>query len=113
VNHRAVVFAGGALTADAVARLHEPERADVWCVDSGLHHAITFGLRPHTIVGDCDSVSAEALESALVQGAKLQRHPPDKAASDLELTLHAVADAGYREVDLLAVSGGRTDHALL
>jgi len=85
---------------------------DIWCVDSGLHHALLAKHVPDYIVGDCDSVAPDTLQKAIANGAKLNRYSPHKSASDLELTLHALIEADYTEVTLVAVSGGRTDHTL-
>jgi len=95
-----------------LSRIDAIDSYDLWCVDGGLHYAVEVGLTPQFIVGDCDSVSPNILEAAIAQGAKLSRHAPEKNASDLELTLLALVEAGYNEVMIVAVTGGRTDHTL-
>lgn len=109
----ALVFAGGAFSKKTLQWVSaEAKQSEVWCADSGVEHAIRCGLWPKVIVGDCDSVSQNALDDAMAHGAQLIKHPADKNASDLELTLKELADENYSEVTLLAASGGRTDHTL-
>jgi len=108
----AVVFANGVFNLETLSQVHNIDQCDVWCIDGGLRHAVAANIQPHFIVGDCDSVSADILQAAIDGGAQLTQHPANKDASDLELGLHALVEAGYADVTLLAASGGRTDHAL-
>jgi len=64
------------------------------------------------IVGDLDSIDAEA--SQLLESGQLEclRFPAEKNASDLELTLDTLRSRSIDEVILLGASGGRTDHFL-
>lgn len=72
--------------------------------DSGLDHARLLGLVPSRLVGDLDSISAEGLRWAEEMGVIIDRHPPDKDATDLELAMFAAA--GMAD-ELLIVDGGR------
>jgi len=113
VKKSALVFAGGSFLVETLQWVsEEAKQADVWCADRGVEHAISCGLWPKVIVGDCDSVSPKALQDAIAHGAEIIKHPQDKNASDLELTLKELTDSQYSDITLLAVSGGRTDHAL-
>ena len=51
--------------------------------DGGANWLDAHGRRPHRIVGDMDSVDPAALEDAAAAGARVQRHPADKDATDL------------------------------
>jgi len=112
MSARAVVFANGEFVPGMLDHVHELSQCDVWCADGGLVHANVCGLNPDVIIGDCDSVPAATLDAAVAAGATLKSHPPNKNASDLELTMLELLDAGYEDVTLLGVSGGRLDHAL-
>ena len=88
--------------------------AGVRCIaaDSGLDHARALGLRPELVVGDLDSVSPAGLAWAEAEGIAVERHPVDKAQTDLELALvRAVALLPDRIV-VAGIGGGRIDHFL-
>lgn len=107
---RAVVFAGG----DVPLPLNDLEPSDtlVIAADSGVDHARSLGWPIHLIVGDLDSVSTSGIDDAVAAGARVDRHPPDKDATDLELALAAARDAGATEVLVVGGHGGRVDHFL-
>jgi thiamine pyrophosphokinase len=109
-----VVVAGGGEVAPAVLA-HLPAGAPVVAADSGLDAALALGLRVDVVVGDLDSVTPAALAAAEAAGARVERHPVDKDATDLALALTTAssllgADGG--EIVVLAVEGGRLDHLL-
>ena len=115
----AVVLAGGAplpshLLPDLI-RVLDAASFSV-AADAGLHHAHRVGREVDLLIGDLDSVGAEALERARRSGSEVRAHPPDKDATDLDLALTAVRErwAGPAEPRVLVVGGhgGRTDHLL-
>ena len=88
-----------------------PRAADlVVAVDSGLHLAHAQGWSPDVVIGDLDSVSEHALERAVAEGARIERHPTDKDATDLELALDHVRRAGVSSVTVVGSAAGRLDH---
>jgi thiamine pyrophosphokinase len=105
----ALVFAGGDPPASQVAgRL--PLRAFVIAADSGIEHATALGRRIDLAVGDFDSVTPSALAEAERSGARIDRHPRDKDATDLELALDAAIAAHATRVTVVGGHGGRVDH---
>lgn len=100
-----------ALVADGQA---SPVTAGAFVVaaDTGIELALDLGLHVDLAVGDLDSVAADALARATGAGATVERHPPDKEATDLELALDAAMR--YRPDRLVVVGGhgGRLDHFL-
>jgi thiamine pyrophosphokinase len=60
------------------------------------------------LIGDLDSVSPEALSSAV----RVERHSPDKDATDLELALAAAARLEPESILVLGGAAGRLDHLL-
>ena len=88
-------------------------RADlVVAADSGLAHLYALRLRADVVVGDFDSVDPAHLERATAEGAHIERHAPDKDATDLELALAVALHAGTTELTVIGVGGGRIDHHL-
>jgi len=110
-DHDSIVVAAG--EGPALASL-PPISADavVIAADGGLDRALQLGLRPGIVLGDLDSVSADALSSAEREGARVVRHPRDKDATDLELALDEAQALGARRVLVIASATGRLDHLL-
>ena len=108
-NEVVVVVAGGeAPPADAARTV--PAGALVIAADGGLEHAQALGLDVDLAVGDFDSASPAAVAAAEEQGTRVERHPPDKDATDLELALDAALAAEPARVLVLAGVGERLDH---
>src|SRR4051794_31431446 len=51
--------------------------------DSGVAHALALGLRIALVIGDLDSAAPEDVARAVAAGARVDRHPADKDATDL------------------------------
>jgi thiamine pyrophosphokinase len=100
-----LVLAGGP---EPPSRIPLPAGATVIAADGGAQLAEALGLRVDLAVGDFDSISAEALASA----AQVERHPPDKDATDLELALAAALRLGPERILVLGGAAGRLDHLL-
>ena len=104
-----LVFAGGDM-ADPIHPL--PEADYVIAADSGLDHALSMDVAVDLLVGDLDSVSAAALRSADNGSLEIERHPPEKDATDLELALAAAVRHGAAHIVVVGGGGGRIDHLL-
>lgn len=92
-----------------VTGLPSPDR--VVCADSGVTLAQRLDLTIDTVVGDLDSVPADALQRAEDAGAEVLRHPTEKDDTDLELALRIAARDADRVI-VVGGAGGRLDHAL-
>jgi thiamine pyrophosphokinase len=68
-------------------------------------------VRAHRVVGDFDSVTPDALSAAEAAGARIDRYPTAKDATDLELALEA-ARAEASRIIVVGGDGGRLDHLL-
>ncbi|HUQ40995.1 MAG TPA: thiamine diphosphokinase [Candidatus Limnocylindrales bacterium] len=86
----------------------------VIAADGGALALAEWGIVPHFIVGDLDSLGASRASEIEAQGATVISFPVAKDRSDLELALRHALDAGADEVVLLGILGGaRVDHALV
>jgi thiamine pyrophosphokinase len=114
----AVVFAGGdPLGPSGHALLRAAVDLDgrdlvVIAADSGLHAAQDGGWSVDLVIGDLDSVTADRLAAAELDGARVDRHPAAKAATDLELAIDAAVAGGADRVVVAGGPGGRFDHLL-
>jgi thiamine pyrophosphokinase len=106
-----VVVSGGGRPAPEAA-LAVPHGAPVIAADKGLEHAVALGLEVAVAVGDFDSATEEAVAAAEAAGVRIQRHPRDKDATDLELALDLAATMEPRRILVIAGAGGRLDHLL-
>lgn len=108
----AVVIANGefAPPPDLQARLDAAEL--LIAADGGGRHCLRLGLAPQLLVGDMDSLSLAEQAELQARGAQIERHPPEKDQTDLELALQAALRAGARQTLVLAGLGGRWDHSL-
>ena len=84
----------------------------VIAADSGLEQADLPGFSVDLLVGDLDSVSQSALTAATEAGTRVEQHPVDKDATDLELALAAAQREGASLVVVVGGAGGRIDHLL-
>lgn len=102
---RAVVVAHG--------DVDEPDRAElegadlIVAADGGSAHLARWGVAPHVVVGDLDSLGSS------VGDARIEAWPREKDKSDTELAVERAIAAGADEVVILgALGGARTDHAV-
>jgi thiamine pyrophosphokinase len=80
--------------------------------DGGAARALGWGLVPHLVIGDMDSL-ADADQAALAaQGCRLVVHPRSKDETDLELAMIYAAQQGADEIIVLGALGKRLDHTL-
>ena len=105
-----VVVAGG--PGNRPPTLEIPVGPPVVAADSGVDRALALGLHIEIAVGDFDSVTAAGLEAAHAAGARIERHPPEKDATDLELALDVAAAFAPQRILVLGSDAGRLDHLL-
>lgn len=81
--------------------------------DAGLHHAQRADREVDVLIGDLDSVDADALARARDAGTDVRTHPVDKDATDLalalDLVLERVAGHGAEPASDEANERGRRD----
>ena len=105
----ALVVASGA-PLGAVERA--PQTDLVIAADAGLEVLLAAHRPVDLVVGDLDSVSAEALSAATAAGSEIAQHRRDKDESDLELALSAAINSGVQRIHVVLRDGGRLDHQL-
>jgi thiamine pyrophosphokinase len=103
----------------------EPLGSDAWlaalakgadvviAADGGANRLPKTGRRPDLVVGDMDALADDRLRELERAGAKLERHPTEKAETDGELALDAAVKRGADEIVVVGAFGGtRLDHML-
>jgi len=71
-----------------------------------------MGLRPHVLIGDLDSVSAEYLDQYRSSGGEIKQYPVAKDATDLELALQHAISLNPATIVIAGATGSRFDHTL-
>jgi thiamine pyrophosphokinase len=107
-SHTVIVVSSGGRPQDGAL----PRASAVIAADGGLEHARALGLRVDVAVGDFDSAAAETVEAARRAGARIERHPAEKDATDLELALETALSFGPHRILVLGADAGRLDHLL-
>ncbi|MEZ4623165.1 MAG: thiamine diphosphokinase [Caldilineaceae bacterium] len=112
---RIILFANGQVgDYSALAQLIRPTDYLI-AADGGTHHALTLGRTPHAIIGDLDSVDDATLAKLSAQ-VYIERHPPDKNQTDLELALdyalRQTAEQNVSAIWIVGALGGRLDQML-
>lgn len=109
---RAVIFANGELPAPGAVRTCIEADDLLIAADGGSRHAFALGLNPQVIIGDLDSLAAEAKAAAERQGTDILAYPRDKDETDLELALQYAVQQGSTSIRVIAALGGRLDQTL-
>ena len=108
---RAIIIAGGQTGVHGWQRWVQDGD---WIIgaNGGAARALAWGLHPHLVIGDMDSLSEEARAVLVAEGCRFIEHPRAKDETDLELALAHAVQKGVREIVVLGALGGRLDHAL-
>jgi thiamine pyrophosphokinase len=82
------------------------------CADAGANCLFEYGIVPHFLVGDFDSINPDVLTHAEAKAVKIYRHPTDKNNTDTSLATTLAFELGAKEIVLLGCTGSRIDHFL-
>ncbi|MGQ9908585.1 MAG: thiamine diphosphokinase [Candidatus Flexifilum sp.] len=80
--------------------------------DGGARVAREFGIEPHIVIGDFDSITQGDLLALEARGASILRYPAEKDETDLELALLLAAERGATWIRVLGGVGDRIDQTL-
>lgn len=110
----AVIFANGDPADGPMVRkwLAHADQPYLLAADGGAHIAAHYGLQPHAVIGDMDSIDPALLAALEAQGAAITRFPVAKDETDLELALIAAAAGGHDPIIIIGAVGSRLDHTL-
>lgn len=79
------------------------------CADGGANAALRFGIQPHAIVGDMDSIHAQALVR-FRNVTIVEDH--DDNTTDLEKAIQWVIRQKIQHITVVAATGRRLDHSI-
>jgi len=107
---RAVVVGNGEKPSQALWNRLMRGNPVVLCADGGADTAYGYGVVPHAVIGDLDSLSSDA--RAKVSPEYLVCIDADNTGTDVQKVLSYAVDLGVREAKMVGFTGGRTDHWL-
>jgi len=107
----AIIIIGGVRPDVNLAAALESEGALVIAADSGAVHAKAAGLTIDIAVGDFDSIPPPLLQELESAGAKIERYPVAKDATDLELAIDVAIREGADVITIVGGHGGRVDQS--
>ena len=81
------------------------------CADGGAHTALRYGLQPDYIIGDLDSLDAEA-SSAIPAKRLIAVDPEGDLGTDAQKVLDCAVELDVTAAVLLGFTGRRVDHLL-
>lgn len=94
------------------SRIARREPAFAVAADGGLDLALRLGRTPEFVIGDMDSVTEDAIETARGSGSSVRVLPRAKDVSDFELALDSAVEHGAGHLVVVGGAGGRLDHVL-
>jgi thiamine pyrophosphokinase len=110
MSRTAVIFTGGGPARRALPPIGEDPL--LIAADGGVAEAERLGFAVELLVGDLDSATPADVERVRAAGGRIEQHPTDKDASDLELALDAAVAAECASLVAVGGDGGRLDHLL-
>jgi len=109
MSKRALIIANGEPPRKHLLQSLSKEADVIVCADGGANTALKFGIKPDAIVGDLDSVHAEAL-------VKFQKVPTyedtDDETTDLEKAISWAVKHTYDHITVVGAAGKRLDHTV-
>lgn len=110
----ALIFVNGDINdGEMVQRaLTDAESPFVIAVDGGARIAQHFKQPIDLLIGDMDSLTEDEFQAIADSGVEIQRHPPEKDFTDLELALITITERGYDWIRIIGGIGGRVDQTL-
>jgi len=106
--YKTIILANGDFPVHPVALSLLRNAACVVCCDGAAEQLLNFGMEPHHIVGDLDSLSSglqDRYRSCL-------HHDPDQESNDLTKAVHFCVDRQLTEITILGATGKREDHTI-
>ncbi|MBN2852595.1 MAG: thiamine diphosphokinase [Clostridia bacterium] len=105
-----LIISGGEKVNKDIANQYYQKSDYVICVDKGLEYAREYGIKPHLIMGDMDSVDKKILDQ--YKKNDINVFPQDKDYTDTDLAVKKAIILGAKKVFMLCATGTRMDHTL-
>lgn len=108
-----IIFAGGTIQSGTAVDKALAQGELIIAADSGASTALDMGYTPDRVVGDFDSLTAEAQQRLRAAGSQFVPAPREKNETDTELALITALELGASQITFLGTLGGeRFDHSI-
>ncbi len=111
-SKKAVIFVNGILENPDALPLSFNNDDLIIAADGGLRHIKALNLQPDLILGDLDSANLDDVAAYEKQGCQVEKFPPEKDETDLELALNKAVSLDFNCIRIVAALGGRLDQTL-
>jgi thiamine pyrophosphokinase len=108
----ALIFSGGTYRDLDFYRPYTRKAGLIIGADSGGATLLALGVTPHLLVGDMDSIGADAFDSLKKKGVEIIEVSPEKDFTDSELAVKTALDRGATDLVIFGAIGDRLDHTL-
>lgn len=105
---KAIVIAGGDISAPAFYKPFVSEAEYILCADSGYLNAKKIGIVPDLVVGDFDSMPQNELPDSIERLVL----PVEKDETDLHTCIRTAIEQGAKEILVFGGRGSRLDHSM-
>ena len=107
---KCVIVGNGSVEDASVLRESIKEEDFVICCDGGMKYIFDEGIMPSLILGDFDSAPLHILDFYERKGVKIEKYPPEKDFTDLELGIMFAVGMKPTEIVIFGATGTRLDH---
>jgi thiamine pyrophosphokinase len=107
-----IIFSGGTYRDLDFYRPYTRDADLIIAADSGGAALLALGVTPGLLVGDMDSIGADAFSALKDKGVEVIEVPPEKDFTDSELALRIALERGAGDITIFGGVGDRLDHTL-
>lgn len=105
----ALVICNGEMPSRALIAPFLRSKPFILCADGGANKIRSFGITPHCIIGDLDSITQKTRHFFSTVPII---HVPDQNSTDLEKSLDFLLQKKYTAATIIGATGDRPDHTL-
>lgn len=106
---RAIIVGGGNPPQKDLIKRYMSGEYIILAADSGADILYKYGIDPHYLLGDFDSIDENVL-NVITAGVNTIRLPREKDYTDTHIAVLKAIELGAREIVLLGCTGKRIDH---
>lgn len=107
---KAIIFLNGNLSDFSKLKKYIDKNDEIICADGGANFAVKYGIIPHVVIGDLDSIENDIKKNLEAKPVTFISYPKDKDYTDSELAIQYALEKNYTEVIITGLLGDRLDH---